>query len=281
MAISKILPDDTIRRLPTAGLESAIWRLPTAELENPKSEKEIRINPERLLLKLSYSHLAEIAKIDDPLKRAFYEMECMKGSWSVSELERQIHSLYFERSGLSKDKKKLSDLVSKKAVQITPKDVFNNPVAIEFLGLSERAIVTESDLEQAILDHLQIFLLEMGTGFCFEARQKRILIDDTYDFIDLVFYHRVLKCHVLVDLKTEKFQHTFAGQMNAYLNYYRYEVITEGDNPPVGILLCTEKGNTMVKYATGGMDETIFVQKYMLALPSKEELEEYLRKEMK
>jgi predicted nuclease of restriction endonuclease-like (RecB) superfamily len=279
--ISKMLPVDTIRRLPTAESENAIWRTPTAKLKKKDSESEIHIDPERLLVKLSFSHLNEIAKIDEPLKRTFYEMECIKGIWSVSELERQINSLYFERSGLSKDKKKLSDLANQKAVQLTPKDVFNNPMSIEFLGLSDRAIVTESDLEQAILDNLQMFLLEMGTGFCFEARQKRILIDDTYDFIDLVFYHRVLKCHVLVDLKTEKFQHSFAGQMNAYLNYYRYEVMTENDNPPVGILLCTDKGNTMVKYATAGLDESIFVQKYMLALPSKEELEEYIRKEIK
>ena len=189
--ISKVLPSDAIRRLSTAESGNKIWRLPTAELLTVDSVNEIRIDPKRLITKLSYTHLSEIAKIDEPLKRAFYEMECIKGSWSVSELERQIYSLYFERSGLSKDKNKLSDLVNQKAVQLTPKDVFNNPVAIEFLRLSDRAIVTESDLEQAILDHLQMFLLEMGTGLCFEARQKRILIDDTYDFIDLVFYHRL------------------------------------------------------------------------------------------
>lgn len=278
--ISKVLPSDAIRRLSTAESGNKIWRLPTAELLTVDSVNEIRIDPKRLITKLSYTHLSEIAKIDEPLKRAFYEMECIKGSWSVSELERQIYSLYFERSGLSKDKNKLSDLVTQKAVQLTPKDVFNNPVAIEFLGLSDRAIVTESDLEQAILDHLQMFLLEMGTGLCFEARQKRILIDDTYDFIDLVFYHRLLKCHVLIDLKTEKFKHSHVGQINAYLNYYKNEVMQPDDNPPIGILLCTEKGNTMVQYATAGLDQNIFVQKYMVALPSKEELEEYIRKEI-
>jgi predicted nuclease of restriction endonuclease-like (RecB) superfamily len=197
-------------------------------------------------------------------------MECIKGSWTVSELERQINSLFFERSGLSKDKQKLSDLVNQKAVQLLPKDIFNDPVTIEFLGLSDRAIISESDLEQAILDHLQMFLLEMGLGFCFEARQKRILIDDTYDFIDLVFYHRILKCHVLIDLKTEKFKHSHVGQINAYLNYYKNEVMQDDDNLPIGILLCTEKGNTMVKYATAGLEQNIFVQKYLVALPSKE-----------
>ena len=237
---------------------------------------KLGLNHERFIRTLSFSHIVELIKIDDPLKRAFYEIECVKGTWSVRELERQIESLYFERSGLSKDKKKLSELVNLKAVQLSPKDLINNPVSVEFLGLSDRAIVTESDLEQAILDNLQMFLLELGHGFCFEARQKRILIDDTYDFIDLVFYHRILKCHILVDLKTERFKHGFAGQMNAYLNYYRNEVMQEGDNPPVGILLCTDKGSTMVKYATAGLEESIFVHKYMVELPSKEELEKYI-----
>jgi predicted nuclease of restriction endonuclease-like (RecB) superfamily len=187
--IGKFLSSEIIRRLPTAELENEIWRLPTAELKKTIQKNEIQFNPERIISKLSYTHLAEIAKIEDPFKRAFFEMECIKGSWTVSELERQINSLFFERSGLSKDKQKLSDLVNQKAVQLLPKDIFNDPVTIEFLGLSDRAIISESDLEQAILDHLQMFLLEMGLGFCFEARQKRILIDDTYDFIDLVFYH--------------------------------------------------------------------------------------------
>jgi hypothetical protein len=141
-------------------------------------------------------------------------------------------------------------------------------------------MVTETNLEQALIDHLIHFLRELGQGFCFEDRQKRILIDDEYYFIDLVFYHRVLKCHVLIDLKTEKFKHSHAGQINAYLNYYRNEVMREDDNPPVGILLCTDKGNTMVKYATAGLDKNIFVQKYMLELPGEKELEEYLRTEM-
>jgi predicted nuclease of restriction endonuclease-like (RecB) superfamily len=237
--------------------------------------------PYHLLKSLSFSHFVELIKLDDPLKRAFYEMECIKGTWSVRELQRQIESLYFERSGLSKDKEKLSQLVNQGAVQLVPRDIINNPITVEFLGLNDRTLVTESDLEQALLDHLQEFLLELGYGFCFEARQKRILIDDEYYFIDLVFYHRILKCHVLVDLKIEKFKHSHAGQMNAYLNYYRNEVIQEYDNPPVGILLCTDKGETMVKYATAGLEHSVFVQKYMLALPGKEELEKYLMNELK
>ncbi len=238
------------------------------------------LNPVRLLQTLSFTHIVELIKIDDPLKRAFYELECVKGTWSTRELQRQIESLYFERSGLSKDKKKLSEMVRLQAVQLTPHDVINNPLTIEFLGLNDRKLVTESDLEQALLNHLQEFLLELGYGFCFEARQKRILIDGEYYFIDLVFYHRILKCHVLVDLKIEKFKHSHAGQINAYLNYYRNEEMQEGDNPPVGILLCTDKGETMAKYATAGLEHSIFVHKYQLALPSKEELEQYIAREM-
>lgn len=244
------------------------------------AEPKPGLNPARLLQTLSFTHLVELIKIDDPLKRAFYEIECVKGTWSTRELQRQIESLYFERSGLSKDKKKLSEMVRLQAVQLTPRDVINNPLTIEFLGLNDRALATESDLEQALLDHLQEFLLELGYGFCFEARQKRILIDGEYYFIDLVFYHRILKCHVLVDLKIEKFKHSHAGQINAYLNYYRHEVMQEGDNPPVGILLCTDKGETMAKYATAGLEHSVFVHKYQLVLPSREELEQYISKEI-
>jgi predicted nuclease of restriction endonuclease-like (RecB) superfamily len=242
--------------------------------------KNYGLTPEKLIRSLSFSHLVELVKIEDHLKRAFYEIECAKGVWSVRELKRQIESLYFERSGLSKNKEKLSAMVQQQAVQLQAKDIINTPFAIEFLGLNQNAIVTETNLEQAIIDHLINFLRELGQGFCFEDRQKRILIDDEYYFIDLVFYHRILKCHVLVDLKTEKFKHSHAGQINTYLNYYKHEVMLPGDNPPIGILLCTDKGNTMVQYATAGLDQNIFVQKYMVALPDKKELEAYLRKEM-
>jgi len=143
-------------------------------------------------------------------------MESIKGNWPFRELDRQINSLYFERSGLSKNKKALSNLISKKAMQLQPTDVINTPISLEFLGLNEKVLITENDLEQAILDNLQKFLLEMGHGFCFEARQKRILIDNDYFFVDLVFYHRVLKCHVIVELKADKFKHEYASQLNMY-----------------------------------------------------------------
>ena len=157
-----------------------------------------------------------------------------------------------------------------------PEDVINTPVTLEFLGLHERALVTENDLEHSILDNLQHFLLEMGHGFCFEARQKRILIDEDYFFADLVFYHRILKCHVIVELKIDKFRHEYASQLNMYLNYYKAEVMQPDDNPPVGILLCTGKGDTLVKYATAGLDPNIFVQKYMIELPTEEEIKAFI-----
>jgi len=243
-----------------------------------KKTDKIGIEPSDVIGKLSFTHLVELMKIKEKLKRAFYELECTKAVWSVRELKRQIESLYFERSGLSKDKQKLSEYINDKTIPLKPNHVINTPFTIEFLDLSDRAIVTESDLEQALIENLQHFLLEMGNGFCFEARQKRILIDDEYYFADLVFYNRILKCHVIIELKTEKFTHNHASQLNFYLNYFKEEVMQKGDNPPVGILLCTDKGETTVKYATKGLSEQIFVQKYMLNLPSKEELTNYINK---
>lgn len=203
-------------------------------------------------------------------------MEAIRGCWSVKELERQINSLYYERSGLSKNKEALSALVQRQTTPLHPKDIINTPVTLEFLGLNDRALLTESDLEQSILDNLQHFLLEMGHWFCFEARQKRILIDGDYFFADLVFYHRILKCHVIVELKIDKFRHEYASQLNLYLNYFKAEVMQPDDNPPVGILLCTEKGDTLVKYATAGLDPNIFVQKYMIELPTEEEIKKFI-----
>lgn len=249
----------------------------SAELQQDDKEYNKWINPAaKIFNKIPYTHLKHIAKIENPVKRAFYEMETIRGCWSVKELERQIASLYYERSGLSKNKEALSALVQQQATLLQPKDVINTPVTLEFLGLNERALVTENNLEQSILDNLQHFLLEMGHGFCFEARQKRILIDEDYFFADLVFYHRILKCHVIVELKIDRFRHEYASQLNMYLNYFKAEVMQPDDNPPIGILLCTEKGDTLVKYATAGLDPNIFVQKYMIELPSEEEIKEFI-----
>ena len=246
---------EPIRRLVTAESENGVWKLST---EYPQTETWM-IPADRLFNRLSSTHLNTISGIENPVKRAFYEMETIRGCWSVKELERQIASLYYERSGLSKNKEALSALVQQQVTLLQPKDVINTPVTLEFLGLNERALVTENDLEQSILDNLQHFLLEMGHGFCFEARQKRILIDEDYFFADLVFYHRILKCHIIVELKIDKFRHEYASQLNMYLNYFKAEVMQPDDNPPIGILLCTEKGDTLVKYATAGLDPNIFV----------------------
>ena len=264
---------EPIRRLPSAESATNIRRMPSAELDDAK---RWMIPADKLFNRLTYSNLMLISTIDNPVKRAFYEMETIRGCWSYKELERQINSLYYERSGLSKNKEALSALVQQQAAPLQPKDVINTPVTLEFLGLNDRALVTESDLEQSILDNLQRFLLEMGHGFCFEARQKRILIDGDYFFADLVFYHRILKCHVIVELKIDKFRHEYASQLNLYLNYYKAEVMQPDDNPPVGILLCTDKGDTLVKYATAGLDPNIFVRKYMIELPSEEEIKKFI-----
>lgn len=246
----------------------------------PPDRESIGVNPRELINRLSFSQFVELIGIDDPLKRAFYEIECIKGNWSVRELKRQIGSLYFERSGLSRDKAKLSAYTQKKAAPLQPADVIRDPFFFEFLGLKDSNMVRESDLEQALLDNLQAFMLELGHGFCFEARQKRITIGDEYFFVDMVFYHRLLKCHVLIELKVEEFKHVNLAQLNTYLNYYKKNEKQEDDNPPVGILLCTDKNHALVEYATAGMDNNLFVSKYQLILPTKEELRKFVENEI-
>jgi predicted nuclease of restriction endonuclease-like (RecB) superfamily len=240
-----------------------------------------RIPPDQIINRLSYSHLALIVDLDDELKRTFYEIECIRGNWSVRELKRQISSLYYERSGLSKNKKKLAELVKSGAELAEPELAIRDPYIFEFLGLKPKEVVSESDLEDQLLDKLQEFLLEMGHGFCFEARQKRILIGNSHNFIDLVFYHRILKCHVLVELKIDEFNHEHIGQLNTYVSWYKKNEMTEGDNPPVGILLCTRKDQTLVEYALAGMDNQLFVSKYQLELPKKEDMERFLAEQIR
>lgn len=243
---------------------------------------DLMVPPDKLISRLSFTHIVQLLTISDPLKRTFYEVEAMKGNWSVRELKRQINSLYFERMGLSQDKEKLSRLV-KETVEspMQPTDFIKNMYTFEFLGLPQKALVEETDLEKGLLDHLQEFILEMGNGFCLEGRQKRVLIGDDYFFIDLVFYHRILKCHVLVELKVEEFKHANVSQLVTYLNYYKAEIMRNDDNLPVGILLVTNKNDALVQYATAGMDNTLFVSKYLVELPSKEQLENFVRNELK
>ena len=205
-----------------------------------------------LLRRLSFSHFIELIKADQPLKRAFYETEAIKNNWSVRELQRAINSMLFERTGLSSDKEAVLGK-HRKGSGLKPEDIFRSPYFLDFLGLKEKPEYHETDLEQAIIDNLQTFLLEMGHGFCFEARQKRITFDNTHYHIDMVFYHRILRCHILIDLKIGKFAPADAGQMNVYLNYYKETEMCKADNLPVGIILCADKNETLVKYATSGL----------------------------
>ena len=244
----------------------------------PTSSDEFATPAKMIIERLSFSHLCEIMTQKDPLARFFYETECIKGTWSVKELRRQISTNLYFRSGASQDPKKL--LASIKPETTSPALAIRQPFTFEFLGLQAKDVITESDLEDALITHLQDFLLELGKGFCFEARQKRMIIDDEYYFADLVFYNRILHCNVIVELKNDEFRHEYLGQLNAYVSYYKENEMHEGDNPPVGILLCTRKGKKMVEYAIAGMDNNLFVSTYMLQLPDKATLEKFLLDEI-
>ncbi|WP_423737365.1 PDDEXK nuclease domain-containing protein [Chitinophaga caseinilytica] len=230
-----------------------------------------------LLDRLSFSHFIELFKANSDASRFFYEAEILRNSWSVRALQRAMSSLLFERTGLSDHREIRCERTSVDA--LVPEQFFWDPYLLEFLQLEDKAQYTECDLEAAIIDHLQSFLLELGKGFCFEARQKRITFDNTHYRIDLVFYHRILKCHVLVDLKLGDFSHADAGQMNVYLNYYRENESVSGDNPPIGIILCSGKNEALVRYATAGLTHKLFVSKYLINLPSEVELERILKEE--
>ena len=234
-------------------------------------QSEISFPSEILLSRLSFSHFIELVKADNQLVRTFYEVQTIKNNWSVRELERAMSTLLFERTGLSTNKELVIAKI-KDEFPALPKDIVKNPYFLDFLDLEEKSEYSENDLEQAIINHLQKFLVELGRGFCFESRQKRITFDNRHYKIDLVFYNRILKCHVLLDLKVGEFDHADAGQMNMYLNYYRKNEMTEGDNPPVGIILCAGKNNELVEYATTGLAHEVFVSKYLVQLPSVEEL---------
>jgi predicted nuclease of restriction endonuclease-like (RecB) superfamily len=274
------LPEAILGTLPQKSLQlpEAILGTLSQELMQAGSNA-VAIEPLKLLSSLSFSHFAELIKINDPLKRTFYEAECIKGTWGIRELRRQINSLFFERTGLSKQPEKLISLAQVAAEQISISEIIKSPFTFEFLGITSK-VVTESDIEQAIMENIQHLLLELGNGFCFEARQKKILIEDEYFFIDLVFYHRILHCHVLVEIKAEEFRHEHIGQLNVYLEHYKRHEMRDGDNPPVGILLVTNKNSTLVEYAKGAMSNQLFVSKYLLELPKKEELERIVKQEI-
>ena len=240
-----------------------------------------QLHPETIFRKMPYSHLTLLFPIKDVVKRTFYEVECIKGTWSFRELKRQIDTNYYERTALSASPEKMSAQIQQQSEHLTLSDIVRSPHVYEFLGLKERDVVEETDLEQAIMNHLQEYLLELGQGFCFEARQKRLLIDDEYFYCDLVFYHRILKCHVIIELKSHKFNYADLAQLNMYVAYYKKNLMLSDDNPPVGILLCTEMGNEQVEYATAGMDQQLFISKYLLELPPKKELAQWLNNAIK
>ena len=217
---------------------------------------------------LSFTHLREIMTIDDPLARYFYEQECIKCTWSVRELRRQISTNLYVRAGISSNPEKMLSLPSIQGHDSVDLQI-RQPFTFEFLGLKAQDVVDEHDLEDALISHLQEFILELGKGFCFESRQKRIIIDDEYYYPDLVFYNRILHCGVIIELKDEEFSHQNLGQLNAYVSHYKEHEMQPGDNPPIGILLCTRKGKKMVEYALAGMDNQLFVSTYMLQLPDK------------
>jgi predicted nuclease of restriction endonuclease-like (RecB) superfamily len=233
-----------------------------------------------LLLKLSFTHIEQLLQIEDATKRSFYALEAIQANWNVRELKRQIASLYYERAGLSHNKIELQQLSQKSSEQNPTGLVVRDPYIFEFLGLKPQEVMSESHLEGELINKLEDFMLELGHGFCFEAKQKRILIGDEYYFIDLVFYHRILKCHVLIDLKLEAFNHSNIGQLNTYVSWYKTNMMSQGDNPPIGILLCTDKNHALVEYAIAGMDNQLFVSKYQLELPKPETMQAFIEQQM-
>ncbi|MCD4704548.1 PDDEXK nuclease domain-containing protein [bacterium] len=227
---------------------------------------------------LSWSHYFELLKIDDDLARSFYEKQCVKEKWSIRELKRQKNSMLFERIALSKSKKEVFEISKKGQIIETAKDIIKEPYVLEFLGIPEDHKYSEKELEQKMIDNLQMFLLELGKGFTFVKRQFRMTLSNRHYYADLVFYHRILKCFVIIDLKIGEVDHGDVGQMNMYLNYFKTEENTNDDNEPIGIILSAEKEHISVQYALGGISNQLFVSRYQLYLPKKEELEVEIKK---
>ena len=254
-------------------------KLVKQEEKSPTVSDQFKTSGKKIISSLSFSHIVELLTLDDPLARYFYEQECIKCTWSVRELRRQISTNLYVRAGISANPDKLLSLPSVQGHDSAELQI-RQPFTFEFLGLKAQDIVDEHDLEKALISHLQEFILELGKGFCFESRQKRIIIDDEYFYPDLVFYNRILHCGVIIELKNEEFSYENFGQLNAYVSHYRENEMQPGDNPPIGILLCTRKGKKMVEYALAGMDNQLFVSTYMLQLPDKKTLEEFLLKQL-
>jgi len=283
--LSQELPKDKKQNLGTLSQKSnkeevSILGKASQELQT-NDNKQYTSHYKELFLKTSYSILSEIIKIEDTTKRNFYELLIIKTQPSYRELKRQINSLAYERLGLSKDKELAFEQLKKKIEPTTSTDLVKSHYFFEFLEINHPELVEESELEQALISNLQEFILELGNGFCLEARQKRIMIGDEYFWADLVFYHRILKCHVIIELKTNKAKHEHIGQLKSYIQHYKRNVMQKDDNPPVGILLVTDKNDTLVEYAIADDDKELFVSKYALQLPKKEELEAFIVNELK
>lgn len=230
-----------------------------------------------LCSELSWSHYRVLMRIPDKTAREFYTEECAKSAWSVRQLERQIHTMYYQRLLASRDKESVAAEIQTTEPKPEYEKAIKDPYVMEFLQIKPDTHVYESDIEQALLDHLQEFLLELGRGFSFVARQKRFTVDGQDFFIDLVFYNYILKCFVLFDLKTGTLTHQDLGQMQMYVNYYTRELMNEGDKPPIGIVLCAEKNDAIVKYTLPEDNDQIFASKYYTYLPTEDELKRELR----
>jgi predicted nuclease of restriction endonuclease-like (RecB) superfamily len=230
---------------------------------------------------LSWSLYRHLLRVESADARAFYEIEAIRNAWAARELDRQINSLLFDRLAKSKDKAGLLKLARKGQEIVRAIDVFKDPVIIEFLGLPESSRLVESELEDALISNLQAFLLELGKGFAFVARQRRITVEGDHFYIDLVFYHTILKVYILLDLKIGKLTHQDLGQLQLYVNYFDREICTPGDNPTLGLILCTDKNDTVVKYTLGQeQQKQIFTSRYKLHLPTESELQAELRREL-
>lgn len=243
------------------------------------SDGSVKAVPQMVFSRLSFSHIVLLLHLSDDLQRVFYAVSAMRGPWSVRELQRQIDTNYYERSGWSKKPELLSKRVNGKAEKRSFNEEIKSPFVFEFLGLRGKDMVDELTLEDALRSHLREFIIELGMGFCLEDEQKRLLIDNRYYKADLIFYHRILKCHVIIDLKGRRLNYADVAQMNLYMEYYRQHYMEPDDNPPVGLLLCTKYGQELVKYMAPFTDPQLFVAQYELKLPSQEQIKEFLLKE--
>ncbi len=262
--------------------EGMISETPSRKLSTPLtiSQKPQTLS-EELHFTLSWSHYLKLMRIENPEERRFYELEATENNWSLRELQRQFDSSLYERLALSKDKKGVKQLAQKGQIIEKPEDVVKDPYVLEFLGLKELPQYSESELEQRLIDHLQSFLLELGKGFTFVGRQVRFTFDEQHFRVDLVFYNRLLRAFVLIDLKRGTLKHQDLGQMQMYVNYYDRFVKTEDENPTIGILLCTDKSDAMVEITLPKDNNQIFASKYQTYLPSKEELQRLIEENLK